>query len=378
VSRYLTLVPLGAGGMSELSLGVLLGAAGYRRPVVLKRARAEDTDATRAARRALVSEAHVAATLNHPNVIHVYELTEGPDGLTLAMEYLPGVSLQALLAHLANEGTPPPAPIVARIGADVARGLAHAHAARGPDGRELAIVHRDVSPKNLLVTESGITKVVDFGIARSTLREETALGSVKGTAGYLSPEQARGAAIDWRSDVFSLGIVLHEMLSLVHPFLRKSAEATMSAIATEPPAALGESVPAPLRALTRRMLANDSAHRQIAMNEVADELEALATGRGGGHRDVAALLAAELGPQLAARRERVSQLLAGATARAPDTVLGGHTATLVLLEQVLDQVVVSISEEHRPLAGGDEITDTLADDAYENAETIPRDGRRRR
>lgn len=372
MSRYLTLVHLGPGGMSELSLGVLLGAAGYRRPVVLKRARGADAEELTAARRALVREAHVAAMLNHPNVVHVYELTEGSEGLTLAMEYLPGVSVQGLLAHLEREGGELPWPVAARIVADAARGLAHAHKARGADGRPLGVVHRDVSPKNLLVTEDGITKVVDFGIASSALREDTAHVMVKGTAGYLSPEQARGGDVDWRSDVFSLGIVLHELATGRNPFVRGRIDQTMSAIVNEAAPPLPDVLPAPLRDLGARMLAKQPSHRRLDMSEIADVLETLAIGHGGGHRDVAALLVAELGPQLEGRRARVRDMLAGASVAAPQAALSEHTGTIVLLEHVLDHAVVSISDQHRPLGGPDEISDTIADDSYENAETTPR------
>lgn len=378
MSRYVTVVRLGPGGMSELSLGVLLGAAGYRRPVVLKRARGADAEELAAARRALVREAHVAAMLNHPNVVHVYELTEGAEGLTLAMEYLPGVSVQGLLAHLEREGGALAWPIAARIVADAARGLAHAHRARAADGRPLDVVHRDVSPKNLVVTEDGITKVVDFGIAHSALREDTAHVMVKGTAGYLSPEQARGDEVDWRSDVFSLGIVLYELASGRNPFVRPRVDQTMSAIVNEAAPQLPDELPAPMRDLAARMVAKHPSHRRLEMSEVADLLETLAIGHGGGHRDVAALLVAELGAQLEGRRARVRDLLAGASIEAPAAALPEHTGTIVLLEHVLDHAVVSISDEHRPLGGADEISDTIADDSYENAETTPRKEERRR
>lgn len=349
--------------MAEVHLGVLLGAAGFRRPIVLKRVSSAAPD-REAARRALVREALVASALNHPHVIHVYELLDTPDGLALAMEYLPGVSAGALLGAA---GGALAWPIAARIAADVARGLHHAHHARGSDGAPLGIVHRDVSPANVLITEDGITKLVDFGIARSSLRAETITTMVRGTAAYVSPEQARGGTLDARSDVFSLGVLLHELLSGVHPFDRGSPAETMQAIAgaAEPP--LSEDVPSIVRETVTRMLHKDAALRSLGAGEVADRLEGAAAARGGTHRDVATFLRAELGPQLATRRRIVGEVLAGANVRAQP--VRADTATLMLLEAVLDGARLgSTSSEHAPL-GADEGTDTELDTQRDRTRT---------
>jgi serine/threonine-protein kinase len=353
--RYLPAVLLATGGTAQVHLGVLLGAAGFRRPIVLKRVSPSARDPEHA-RRALVREGLIASALNHPHVIHVYELLDTSEGLALAMEYVPGASLGALIA--AVDG-PLPWPIAARIAADAARGLDHAHHALGSDGAPLGIVHRDVTPQNVLVTEDGITKVVDFGIARTTLRAETITVAVRGTAAYVSPEQARGRPLDARSDVFSLGVVLHELLAGVHPFARGGPEKTMAAIASAAPPPLPEAIPALVREVAGRMLAKDPALRRVTMAEVADALDGAAASRGGTHREVATFLRAELGEPLAARRRLVAEVLAGGTIAARP--LPEDAGTLAMLEAVLDQARVSVSSEHAPIVA-EEATDTVLDD----------------
>jgi serine/threonine-protein kinase len=294
---------LATGAMGEVWLGLVEGPEGFRRAVVLKRARDEDEDA----RRALVEEARLSAALTHPNLVHVHELAPSPQGLVLVMEHLLGASLRTLVGHLAAEGATVPWPIAARIVADVARGLDAAHRALGPDGAPLGVVHRDVSPENLVTTEAGHTKVLDFGIARSRMRELTRLPTLKGKYPYLSPEQARGEPLDPRSDAFALGAVLVELLVGYPPFARASTEATLQAVLTEDPPPLGEA-PAVIGDLARRLLAKRREHRAADLGAVADVLETLATPAGGRHRDVALFLEAEIGPLLTAQRARLRAL----------------------------------------------------------------------
>lgn len=356
--RYLPLMRLGTGVSADVYFGVLQGALGFRRPVVLKRALpsglAGDTDT----RRLLAEEAHVGAALGHPNVVHVYELVDTAEGLVLAMEYLAGLSLMAVLSQLERTEGTMPAAIAARIGADAARGLYHAHCARGLDGKPLGIVHRDVSPKNILVTEDGVTKVADFGIARSALRPVTRIGPVKGTLGYLSPEQARGEPLDWRSDVFSLGVVLHELLSVRPLFERGDLQSTMAAIVSEPIPPPPPYTPPVMADLIRRMLVRPAEQRSVHLGEVADLLETLAVTSGGTHRDTAAFLRAECGSHLDRRRVRVQQLLAGAAAGPPLRAGGEVTATLLILEAGLDE---DLSDEHPRLDADPGPGDTLVD-----------------
>jgi serine/threonine-protein kinase len=318
--------------MAEIWLGVLEGAAGFRKPVVLKRAMTGVHGDLDRARRSLAEEARVAAALQHPNVVHVYDLLDTPEGLMLAMEYLAGASLRSLLAHLTAQDDVVPWTVAARIGADVARGLDHAHRATGVDGRPLRIVHRDVSPENVVVTESGIAKLVDFGIAQA---EQTPTSGAPernvGKTAYASPEQLLALELDSRSDVFSLGVVLHELFSGALPFPDPDA-----ALRADPPRLAG-SVPAVIADAVRRMLVRDPALRRVTLPEVSDALErALAVTPGGTHRDVAVYLDGELGRALSRRRERVRVLIAPGAARPVGPGRTELTSTAMLMETALD------------------------------------------
>jgi len=352
--RYKLLMPLGAGAMGEVFFGVLHGVAGYRRPVVLKRARPSESGA----RAALIGEARVASALNHPNVVHVYELCDGPDGLVLAMEYLPGVSLRSLTDRTQALDSTIPWAIGCRIVADAARGLHHAHRARGPDGAPLAIVHRDVNPGNLLVSEEGLTKVVDFGIARSTLRSMS--GLVRGTLGYLSPEQASGAAVDAGSDVFSLGVVLHELLKGERLFPGATVLESVTSIMKDPIPDLHRRVPGPVADIVARMLVRPVERRSIQMEEVAEGLEAVCTPQGGAHRDVAALLRAVCGVQLEHRRALVRQVLGNPVPMNPSEVLGNDDSTLAIIDVAFDRSL--------PVTG----THTDTDLEFDDEDTVSR------
>ena len=335
-SRYLPLIRLGVGPMADVYLGVLKGAADFQRLVVMKRALTGIADDGAAAETALIDEARIAAALNHPHVVHVYELVDTPEGLILAMEYLSGLSLESIRKHLDDTQGIMPYGVTARVVADVARGLNHAHRAVTLDGIHLGIVHRDVSPKNILVTEEGITKVLDFGIARTAERPTTQHGLVQGTVGYLSPEQARGQPLDYRSDVFSLGVVLYELLIGDRLFVGDRVDEVMAQIVGRPIPPLPPSVPPVLRDIVRRMLVRDVAHRAVDLGEVGDLLEAIAAGQGGSHRDVEAFLRAEYGEKLVRRRATIDRFLKRGAGLGSTGTMGSGTNTLGILETALD------------------------------------------
>src|SRR5690349_307973 len=159
VARIRPLVLLATGGMAEIWLARLEGAEQFQRPLVVKRAYP-----TPDARSALIDEATLLSHLPHPNLVHAYALVEDSDGLLLAMEHLSGTSLRALLDHLRRDDLLLPPSLSARIVADAARGLDYAHRATLPNGTPLSVVHGDISPENLVVTEIGLTKVIDFGV----------------------------------------------------------------------------------------------------------------------------------------------------------------------------------------------------------------------
>lgn len=206
---YRLLKRIARGGMAEVFLARQRGPEGFDRLVALKRILPHLVDSGDFVRMFL-DEARLAARLTHPNVAHIYEFGKVGDHYFIAMEYVAGTHAGKIIQHGRRERVPPE--LVARIGADAAAGLHYAHALRDADDAPLRIVHRDVSPPNLLVSFDGITKLVDFGIAKAAMvNGQTRPGVVKGKFAYMSPEQCAGKALDAKSDVFSLGIVLWEL-----------------------------------------------------------------------------------------------------------------------------------------------------------------------
>lgn len=344
-SRYEPVTLIGRGASSEVWLGVLRGAEGFRKPVVLKRAFVGVNEDLEEAQRSLVAEAHLAAALNHPNIIHVYELVDLPEGVMLAMEHLPGLSVRAVSDGLATSGGYLPWAVAARIVGDAARGLEYAHRARDARGRVLNIVHRDISPDNIVVTEEGLTKVVDFGIARSTLIDKSTGFVVKGNIGYLSPEQARGEPLDCKSDVFSLGVVLHELLTGETLFEQEQPGKTLEAVLSAPVPPLGESISAVVRDVVGRMLVRDRRNRKIDMGEVADSLESASSSQGGTQRDVAVFLRAEFDDRLRQRHARLAELLERPTVLSQKLGRPTHTltGTVSFLELALETPLTTMS-----------------------------------
>jgi serine/threonine-protein kinase len=276
VGRYRLLRPLGAGGAAEVWEAEASG--GDRAPVALKIVRLAPADASGAGpapARRFAAEAAILASLRHPNIVGVLE--GGVDAergeAYLAMELLRGQTLAALAA-----GRALPVGLVAALGRDLAAALDHAHGARGADGRPLSLVHRDVKPSNLFVTVDGTLKLIDFGIAlaRDLDRTATRTGAIRGSFPYLSPEQARGEPLDARSDLFSAGLVLHELLTGRRVFPQDNEVAILNAVVSarvSPVTAVRPEIPAALGALVGRMLVRDRDGRVATAAEVAAGLE---------------------------------------------------------------------------------------------------------
>ena len=197
--------------MAEVFLARQRGPEGFDRIVALKRILPHLVDSAEFVDMFL-HEAKLAARLSHANIVHIYDFGKVDEQYFIAMEFVDGCHAGALIKRAAHAPMPPA--LVARVGADACAGLHHAHQLRGSSGRPLRIVHRDISPPNLLVSYDGMVKLADFGIAKAaTAVDATRPGVVKGKFGYVSPEQAGGETLDGRSDVFSLGLVLYELLS---------------------------------------------------------------------------------------------------------------------------------------------------------------------
>ncbi len=232
--KYSLVKLLGAGGMAEIYLARQLGPAGFDRKVAIKRI------LPNLAREAtfiqmFLGEARLAARLSHPNIVQIHELQENEGQYYIVMEFVDGFNLSSLLTAMKASGKHMPAGVACRIMADVCAALEAAHSARDDRGNPLKIVHRDVSPHNVLVARDGAVKLSDFGVARAENHlEPTKPGILKGKISYLSPEALSGNDPDHRTDIFAAGIVLFQCLAGFHPFWRNSEYQTFQAILNDP------------------------------------------------------------------------------------------------------------------------------------------------
>jgi serine/threonine protein kinase len=224
-----------------------------------------------------LDEARVAATLNHPNIVAIYDVGEWNGTYYIAMEYIAGEDLAKIWYAAAKAGVGLPFQVTVRIIMDAALGLDHAHRARDVRGRPMNIVHRDISPQNIMVRADGVTKLVDFGIAKAANKSsKTQAGMVKGKLQYMSPEQVRGEALDGRSDQFSLGVVIWEMCTGRRLFKADSEINTLQKILQAPipkPSQFVSGFPGELEAVIMRMLERDANKRFAALGEVALKLK---------------------------------------------------------------------------------------------------------
>jgi serine/threonine-protein kinase len=259
--------------MAEVFLATQRGPGDFERTVAVKRILPHLADIPQFLEMFL-DEARLAAQLSHPNIAHIYEFGEVDDSYFIAMEYIDGVDLSSVV--LDGPKRPLPLEHAARIAADVCAGLNHAHQLKGK-GKQLGIVHRDISPQNILVSFDGGVKVVDFGIAKAAYHiERTKPGVVRGKFTYMSPEQVMGKNLDGRSDLFSLGIVLYELCTCEALFPRTNAVQAMQLIkkAEVPePKRLNRRLPKQLTRILKRALAGDRDKRYQTGAEMQMDLE---------------------------------------------------------------------------------------------------------
>jgi|GEM_PF-850476 len=279
LGKYELLMPLAAGGMARIYIGRSTGIGSFERHVVLKLITPErERDET--AVQMFLDEARLAASLNHQNVAQVFEVGEDLGIHYLAMEYVHGQDLRALLAKAGGQGTRIPLDLALTVVAGAAAGLNHAHERRAADGTPLGIVHRDVSPSNLMIGYDGSVKLLDFGIAKATSRSvQTQSGIIKGKFAYMAPEQCRGRDVDRRSDVFSLGIILYEISTQHRCFRADSDFDTMHRIVTGDvvrPTRLVQGYPPALEAIVMKALAVDAVHRYQSAALLLEALESFA------------------------------------------------------------------------------------------------------
>ena len=276
--RFLLIDRLGHGGMAEVFRAVVVGPEQFQRVVVVKRILPHHS-ANAAFNKMFIDEATLCGRLSHPNIIQVHEFGVQQDQYFIAMEYLKGQNLNAIVSRLIEWGQRMPVSVAAEIIHQTCRGLAYAHTVTASDGKPLGIIHRDVSPGNILVAYSGAVKVLDFGVARVADRFRvgtTDPGYLKGKSAYLAPEQLSPVPFDHRVDIFACGILLHEMLTGRRLFRGKTPHESMSLVRSmpiPPPSTIDSRVPIGLDAIVLRALARDPDERYQSAAEMADALE---------------------------------------------------------------------------------------------------------
>jgi serine/threonine-protein kinase len=279
VGRYRLLKMLARGGMGEVFLARQEGLKGFSKTVVVKRI-LDHLSEDKSFSEMFVNEARLAALITHPNVVQVFDLGEEDGVLYLAMEYVHGHTLRQLEQELVKRGRLMPPPLAARICQQALLGLSHAHGVRGDDGAPLNLVHRDVSPDNILIGYDGSVKVTDFGIAKAvTSQGLTQAGLVKGKIAYMPPEQVKAEGLDARTDIYAMGTVLYELLAGRRPFSGQSDTGLMLAIIQEAPPPLHELVPDIDPALERIVfdaLEKNPAYRFQSAAEMASALDGYA------------------------------------------------------------------------------------------------------
>jgi serine/threonine protein kinase len=275
LGSYDLLIPLGTGGMASVWLARRKGTHGFQKILAVKLLHAR-LQSSGVHARMFLDEARITARIRHPNVVEIYDLGDQDGLLYQAMEWVDGEPLSALLRACQGKF---PIPIAVHIGIQVAAGLHAAHQLRNDENIPLGLVHRDVSPQNILIGFDGGVKVVDFGVAKAACNAElTVIGQIKGKVAYMSPEQASGQPVDRRTDIFVLGVVLYLMITGKHPF-RGETEAETIRRLSDPRFAvalleLSPEIPQALRDVLREATHKDPDDRYASMADLMRALEA--------------------------------------------------------------------------------------------------------
>ncbi|HWL84650.1 MAG TPA: serine/threonine-protein kinase [Polyangiaceae bacterium] len=275
LERYTVFRELAWGGMATVYLARIRGAAGFGRTVAVKRLHPHLASDEELVSR-FVDEARVAAYIHHPNVVPTLDVITHGSELFLVLEYVTGDSLAGLVSASIRAGANIPVSICLFIATGVLNGLHAAHEAKDEKGNPIHIVHRDVSPQNILVGVDGIARVLDFGIAKAANRlSETTYGVLKGKIPYMAPEQLTGAA-NRKTDIYSAGVVLWEMLSGRGLFRKESELLLMNAILWEeilPPSAFNPSVPPEVDRIIMKALSRDASERYETAHAMAEDVD---------------------------------------------------------------------------------------------------------
>jgi serine/threonine protein kinase len=273
--KYYLVDKIAVGGMAEIFKAKSFSHGGFEKLLVIKRILGHLSDNEEFIDM-FVDEAKISVTLQHPNIVQIYDFGKIRDNYFIAMECVEGRDIKGILRKLAERKKLLPVEFAVYISHEMCKGLDYAHKKADNSGKSLGIVHRDISPSNVLVSWSGEVKVADFGIAFAAIsKHETKAGVLKGKFEYMSPEQAQGKELDPRSDVFATGIILHEMLTGRRLFKTKSELQTLEKIKSvdiEPPNAVNVNVPARLNEIVMKALAREPTDRYVDCKAMQSDL----------------------------------------------------------------------------------------------------------
>ncbi|MDP3157339.1 MAG: protein kinase [Archangium sp.] len=321
--KYLLLDRVNIGGMAEVWRAKTFGAGGFERIVAIKRILpniAEDEEFISM----FLDEAKITVQLNHANIAQIYELNNLSNSYFIAMEYVSGKDLRAVFDRCRKRGEPAPIPLTCYAIAQCCEGLDYAHRAKDRQGRDMSIVHRDVSPQNALVSYDGEVKVIDFGIAKAAGKAtKTQAGILKGKFGYMSPEQIRGLPLDGRSDIFAMGVCLYEMLTGERLFVGDSDFSVLEKVRKVevlPPSHFNRKIPDALERIVMKSLAKDVDDRYQHATELGEDLRAFmySTGTPFTRKDLAAFMKATFAEDYEKERARITEY---AEVKAPEGML---------------------------------------------------------
>ena len=314
LGRYELAMRLAKGGMAEVFLARQAGPAGFEKTVAVKRILPHLSKSPELVQM-FIDEARIAALLDHPHITHVYDVGQADGLYYLAMEYVAGEDLAEIMARARKRGQPIPPGVAATILLAACEALHYAHYMHGPDGRWLRIVHRDVTPSNILVTYDGNVKMADFGIAKAEWRAGAEdAGVLRGKGAYMAPEQARGGEVDARADIFALGVCAWELCTGRRLFHRENELGVAGALDDGPvpsPRSIRPDLPPELSKVIEKALERDPQKRWATAQKMQLAIETwLATsGTTPSKITLAGWLRALVGEEHAARRERLAKIL---------------------------------------------------------------------
>lgn len=339
LGRYELLVPIAAGGMAMVWAARMKGTRGFQKIVAVKTMLPKLSE-DQQFEQMFLDEATLASKVRHPHVVEILDLGEESGVLYLVMEWIDGVPLNQLMKAAKKKRGAIPLPIAIRIVTQACAGLHAAHEIMNDEGESVGLVHRDVSPQNILVTFDGVAKVVDFGVAKATAVGDgaTGAGQIKGKVGYMAPEQIKGDDLDRRVDVFAMGIVLYALTTGKHPFRRESEAATMYNIASPDaviyPSRAVPNYPEALEKVVTKALAKERDQRFETANSLLRALDALpASLRGATDADVGAFVRELLGDERDRQKQELAKALERADAREQEQTSSGLVPAIPLSHQ---------------------------------------------